>query len=203
MGKTGKSRGFTLIELLVVIGIIAVLIAASVGSYATITRVAEKSRASDLVHQVALALSTMYEHRGGQWPLRMAAAGEKGARLDDMVAYAFVEGETKYLSLSFSGGKLTGYDRFGVLDPWGMAILKRKGASSGSEAVQDHILWFAVDTDGDGIISGVSVGGETLDIRATAVVWGAGKDGRMEPYSRGVRGDDIYSWSVGQTKRVK
>ena len=196
-------KGFTLIEMLVVIGIIALLIGASIGGYSAVTRAAEKSRATDLAKQVALALATMYEQNDGQWPLRISMAGETGARLDDQAAYAFVSGGTKYLTLSASGGKLTGYDRFGVLDPWGTAILKQRGKSASLADVQDHLLWFAVDTDGDGIIAGATVGGESVDVRATAIVWCAGKDGKMEPYSRGLRKDDIYSWNVGQTKNVK
>ena len=215
-------RGFTLIEMLVVIGIIAVLIAASIGSYSGVMHLAEKSRAEDLVHQVATALTTMYQQNDGQWPVRMAMVGETGGRLDDQVAYAFVSGNTKYLTLDHSGGKLIGYDRFGVLDPWGVAILKRKGRSATLKDVasntSDHMLWFAVDTDGNGIIEGALVGGQSVNVRATAIVWCAGRDGVISPYpyagggsdSKGAnkgkssgRSDDVYSWTVGQTKDVK
>ena len=194
---------FTLIEMLVVIGIIAALIAASIGAYSGVTKAAEKTKAQDLVAQVALALATMYDQNGGEWPKRIAMVGEKGGRLDDLAAYALISGGTKYLTLEASGGKLVGYDRFGVLDPWGVQILKRKGRSASIGDVEDHLLWFAVDGDGDGIISGATVGGESVDVRATAIVWCAGKDGKMEPYSRGTRKDDVYSWNVGQTKNVK
>lgn len=201
-------RGFTLIEMLVVIGIIAVLIAASIASYSGVMRAAEKARAEDLVRQVATALATMYEQNNGQWPVRMAMVGEKGAQLDDQVAYAFVSGNTKYLTLDHSGGKLIGYDRFGVLDPWGLAIVKSKGRSAAKKDVSqdnsfDHLLWFAVDADGNGMIEGAMVGGEPVDVRATAIVWCAGRDGKIEPYTQGLRRDDVYSWTVGQTKDVK
>ena len=202
-------KGFTLIEMLVVIGIIGVLIAAALGSYSAVTKAAEKTRASDLVRQVAAALATLYEKSGGEWPLRMAMVGETGGPLDDQAAYGFVSSKdgTKYLTLDHSGGKLIGYDRFGVLDPWGLAILKRKGKGTTLSDVhndkQDHMLWFAVDTDGDGIISGATVGGESVDVRATAIVWCAGRDGKMEKYSVGRKKDDIYSWSDGQAKKVK
>jgi len=198
--KTGR-RGFTLIEMLVVIGIIAVLIGASLGSYSAVTKMAEKTRAKDLVGQVALALAAMYEQEEGQWPLRIAAVGESGGELDELVSYTFVSSEVKYLTLSHSGGKLTGYDKFGILDPWGVALIKQKGNSASFEECRPHRLWFAVDSDGDGIIKGVSVGGESVDIRATAVVWGAGKDGKMEPYTTGLHADDVYSWTVGQTRK--
>ena len=200
-------KGFTLIEMLVVIGIIAVLIAASIAAYSGVMRMAEKSRAEDLVHQVATALAAMYEQNDGQWPVRMAMVGETGGRLDDQAAYAFVSGNTKYLTLDHSGGKLVGYDRFGVLDPWGTAILKRKGRSATLSDIagdrSDHLLWFAVDADGDGKIVGAKVGGESVDVRATAIVWCAGRDGKIESYAQGLKKDDVYSWTVGQTKDVK
>lgn len=202
-----KKKGFTLIEMLVVIGIIAVLIAASIAAYSGVIRTVEKAKAQDLVHQVATALAAMYEQNGGQWPVRMAMVGETGGRLDDQVAFAFVSGDTKYLTLDHSGGKLIGYDRFGVLDPWGTAIVKSKGKKASLSDVagdkSDHMLWFAVDANGNGVIEGAMVGGESVNVRATAIVWCAGRDGKIEPYARGLRKDDVYSWAVGQTKDVK
>ena len=196
-------KGFTLIEMLVAVGIIATLIAALLGGYSAMIKSAERARATDLVKQVATALSALYEANGGAWPLRIAKTGETGGELDDLVAYSLVEGNTKYLALMHSGGKLIGNDRFGVLDPWGLAIMKQRGQSATLESVRKHLLWFAVDTDGDGIISGAKVGGEEVNVRATAIVWCAGKDGNMEPYSKGLRRGGIYSWTVGQTKDVK
>ena len=196
-------RGFSLIEMLVVMGIIAALIAASLGSYSAITKSAERARAVDLVKQVALGLSALYEKENGTWPPHLAMVGESGGRLDDLAGYALVAGGVKYISLDHGGGKLVGYDRFGVLDPWGVDILRRRGDAATAADVQDHLLWFAVDTDGDGIISGASVGGESVNVRATAIVWCAGKDGKMEPYSKGVKRDDVYSWTKGQTKDVQ
>ena len=203
-------KGFTLVEMLVVIGIIAALIAASLGGYSAVTKAAEKARGRDLVQQVSMALATMYEKTGGEWPPAIARVGETGGQLDDQAAYALVSNDegTHYLTLQASGGKLIGYDRFGVLDPWGLDIMKKGGNGVQRSAVSkgtdfDHLLWFAVDTDGDGIISGAQVGGESIDVRATAIVWGAGKDGKMEKYSLGRKKDDLYSWSDGQTKKVK
>jgi len=193
-------RGFTLVEMLVTLSIIIVLIAASIGSYSGITKAAEKARARDLAQQIAQALSSLYENENGQWPKLLASVGETGDVLNDLRGYCLVSGETQYLSLQASGGKLVGYDRFGVLDPWGTAIAKRKGSSTTLADVQDHLYHFAIDADGDGIIKGVQVGGSTLNIRATAVVWCGGKDGKIESYRKGLRGDDIYSWAEGQTR---
>ena len=66
-----------------------------------------------------------------------------------------------------------------------------------------HILHYALDLDGDGIISGANVGGETINVRATAIVWSVGPSGKIEAYSKGIMHDGIYSWTKGQTNSVK
>lgn len=203
-------RGFTLIEMMVAIGIIAVLIATMVGSYSSFTRTAEKAKCRELVFQVATALTTLYE-REGNWPRILAVQGKTDGKLDDKTAIALKD----YYSLNVSNGKLAGYDRFGIVSPWALDAIKRGGSSvslstvvstskkGGPKTVDDHILHFALDLDGDGIIEGAMVGGESVDVRATAIVWCAGRDGFMEPYSKGQKGDGVYSWSSGQTKKVK
>jgi prepilin-type N-terminal cleavage/methylation domain-containing protein len=211
-------KGFTLIEMLVVIGIIAVLVGASIGGFSAMTRTAERAKCQELVSNVATALTVMFQQEG-VWPKRLAKNGASDGQLDADAAYAFVSGTTKYLSLSASGGRLTGIDRFGVVSPWATALLKRRGNSaslsdvvsagpSGSMTVQDHILHYALDLDGDGIIQGASVGNQTIDVRATAIVWCGGKDGFVSPYpyangGKGGKTDDVYSWTPGQTKNVK
>ena len=211
-------KGFTLIEMLVVIGIIAVLVGASIGGFSAMTRTAERAKCQELVSNVATALTVMFQQEG-VWPKRLAKDGATDGQLDADAAYAFVSGSTKYLSLSASGGRLTGIDRFGVVSPWASALLKRKGASAslsdvvsagpnGSMTVKDHILHYALDLDGDGIIQGASVGNPTIDVRATAIVWCGGKDGFVSPYpyaggGKGGKNDDVYSWTPGQTKNVR
>ena len=211
-------KGFTLIEMLVVIGIIAVFVGASIGGFSAMTRTAERAKCQELVSNVATALTVMFQQEG-VWPKRLAKDGATDGQLDADAAYAFVAGSTKYLSLSSSGGRLTGIDRFGVVSPWATALLKRKGASAslsdvvsagpnGSMTVKDHILHYALDLDGDGIIQGASVGNQTIDVRATAIVWCGGKDGFVSPYpyaggGKGGKNDDVYSWTPGQTKNVR
>ena len=204
-------KGFTLIEMLVTIGIIAVLVAASIGSYSAVTRSAEKAKCRELVAQVATAMATLYQ-REGNWPKLLAQQGKTDGRLDAETAVTLKD----YLALNVDedGGKLVGYDRFGIVTPWAQTVIKRGGRNAtlgtavsaskhGEQTVEDHILHYALDLDGDGIIEGASVGGEKVDVRATVIVWCAGKDGYLEPYSRGQRGDDVYSWTPGQTKQVK
>jgi prepilin-type N-terminal cleavage/methylation domain-containing protein len=211
-------KGFTLIEMLVVIGIIAVLVGASIGGFSAMTRTAEKAKCQELVSNVATALTIMFQQEG-VWPKRLAKNGASDGQLDADAAYAFVAGTTKYLSLSVSGGRLAGIDRFGVVSPWASAHLKRKGSSAslsdvvsagpnGSMTVKDHILHYALDLDGDGIIQGASVGNQVIDVRATAIVWCGGKDGFVSPYpyaggGKGGKNDDVYSWTPGQTKNVQ
>ena len=203
-------KGFTLIEMLVVVGIIAALIAAAIGSYSGVTRAAEKAKCRELVAQVATALATLYQ-REGNWPKILALQGKTDGKLDAETAIALKD----YFGLNVDdNGKLAGYDRFGIVTPWAQTVIKRTGKEAttktvvsaskhGDHTVDDHILHYAIDLDGDGIIDGAMVGGESVDVRATAIVWCAGKDGYMEPYSKGVKRDDVHSWTPGQTQKVK
>ena len=214
-------RGFTLVEMLVVIGIIAILIGATVGGYSAMTKTAEKTQAQELVSNVATALTALFQDEG-VWPKRLAAQGKSDGKLDAKTAYALVAGTTKYLSLTTEGNQLAGHDRFGIVSPWAAKVVRRLGASAslsskvGTMTVDDHILHYALDLDGDGRILGANVGGRSVDIRATAAVWCAGKDGVVDPYpyaggsaqkganaARGQRSDDVYSWAPGQTKDVQ
>lgn len=225
MSANRMKKGFTLVEMLVVIGIIAILIGVSIGSYSAMTRAADKSKAQELVSNVATALTALYQAEGN-WPKRLAANGQTDGELNENNAVPLARG--KYFSLTTSGSgdtlKLAGLDRFGIVSPWAAAVIKRRGSSAqlsdivtGTTTVKDHILHYALDLDGDGIIRGANVGGASVDIRATAAVWCAGKDGVMSPYphaggSRSKKGsnravssqrsDDVYSWTPGQTRNV-
>ena len=211
-GPLRLTCGFTLIEMLVVIGIVAVLIGASIGGYAKMTKSAEKAKAQELVSNVATALTALFQQEGA-WPRRLARKAASGdGELDAETAYTLVAGTTKYLSLTTQGSRLAGLDRFGVVTPWATSVIKRKGLSAaltdkvtGSTAVKDHVLHYALDLDGDGIIE-ANVGGESVKIRATAAVWCIGKDGgdkgKPWPYAQGRKAGDIYSWTYGQTRKA-
>lgn len=198
-----RRSGFTLIEMLVVMGIIAALVAASLGGYSAMTQAAERTKCRELVKQVQTALETLYQ-KEGNWPKRLATEGKTDGKLDAKTAYAL----RKYFSLNADeeNGELVGLDKFGILSPWAANVLKRSGNNVSEETrkmIENHVLHFAIDLDGDGIIAGASVGGEAVDVRATAIVWCAGKDGKMEPYSKGLKRDDIHSWTPGQARQVK
>lgn len=200
-------RAFTLIEMLIVIGIIAVLTAASLAGFSSMRKSAERAKARELCLQVKTALEAIW-NADGVWPkkLREKSSGAD-SKLDDEAAYVLAS--RGMLTLTHSGGRVTGLDRFGIVTPWATEVIKRTGSSSslstpvGKATIQDHILRFKLDLDGDGIIDGANIGGESIDIRATAAVWCCGKDGKMETYKKGLKSDDIYTWTPGQTKNVK
>ena len=222
MTQKNFKPGFTLIEMLVVIGIIAILIGASIGGYSHMTHAADKTKAQELVSNVATALTALYQQEGN-WPKRLALNGATDGELDENVSIPLAKG--KYFSLTTTGSgsnmKLVGNDRFGIISPWAMAVVKRRGMSAtlddkvGTMTVRDHRIHYALDLDGDGIIKGASVGGNSVDIRATAAAWCGGRDGVIDPYPYGggkkSKGkdakagptDDVYSWTIGQTKDVQ
>lgn len=224
--RTGNRRGFTLIEMLVVIGIIAVLIGASLGGYSAMTKSADKQKAQELVSNVATALTALFNDKG-HWPAALLANNATSdAQLDEKAAYPLAVGN--YLSLSYDKGqkKTIGLDKFGVLDPWGLMALKRLGSGASkmtdvgaSVKLGDRVLHYAVDPDGSGIVN-AKVGGTPVSVRATAIVWCGGKDGIVSPYPYGGGGgsgergrntkgaskgrtDDVYSWTPGQTRNAK
>lgn len=205
-------KGFTLIEMLVVLGIIAALISATIGTYSAVRNAAEKARAQELVSNTATALTAIFNDNG-VWPLQLRQGVAK-QQLDASSAYPLAA-STKYMSLTTDGKSMTaGLDRFGIVTPWATSIIKRGGTSvslgsklGNGTTVEDNILYYALDLDGDGIIT-TKVGGDAISVRATAIVWCIGKsggnDGKPWPYKTGVRKkDDVYSWSFGQTLQVK
>lgn len=204
-------KGFTLIEILVVIGIIMVLIGVTVGGYSKMTKSAEKAKVQELVSNAATAL-TAYFQTEGSWPKRIQNGD---GRLDENQALVIARG---YISMTTdspnnpkAASKLMGLDRFGLVTPWAQARIKNLGTSAtldslvtGESTVRDHILYYAVDLDGNGLIEGKelqNISGIEF-IRATAAVWCCGKDGKYdEDYARGRRRDHVYSWSYGQTQK--
>lgn len=207
------NRGFTLIEMLVVIGIIAILVGASIAGFSSMTKTAEKAKAQELVSNAATALTALFQE-DGFWPKKLAIDGKTEGRLNENVCVPLAKG--RYFSLTYDAEtkKLTGHDRFGIITPWAMNLVKRLGTKaelsskvSPNATIEDHVLYYALDLDGDGVIKGANVGGESVDVRATAIVWSIGKSGGNKgkpwPYKQGLRKDDIYSWTPAQTKEVK
>lgn len=208
-----RKNGFTLLEMLVVIGIIAILGGASMLGYSKIVKSAKKAKTQELVSNAATALTHILSKNDGVWPDDLIARVSSGnGKLDADTAKVFIR--FSLLGLSYnqktangdsSQYRLTGKDRCGIVDADAEAVLKRSTqASTGTKVptggtIADHILRFAIDEDGDGITEAQVEGGGTLKIRATAVVWAAGPDGKVDYGSYG-RNDDVYSWRPAQIK---
>lgn len=183
-------KGFTLVEMLVVIGIIAVLTAASMAGYSSMTKTAEKTRAQELVSNVVTALTAIYQE-DGVWPKRLISGMQGESRLDAETCKPL----NRFMPLN-------GYDKFGIVTPWAVTVIKQKGnratlqTAVGSKKIEDHILRFAIDEDGDGITelpNSYIEGG--VKVRATACVWCCSKEGSFKAK------DIIKSWSKGQEVR--
>jgi len=221
MRKTSENlrAGFTLVEMFVVIGIILVLMGASVGGYSAMTKRAQKARGQELVSNVATALNILFQKQG-RWPTALLNEADGDGQLTAKAAACLAV--NKLISLSYTKVEkdgesfytLSGLDRYGIISPWAQAAVKNAGTSGGGTGlrvpsggtVKDHILHYALDKTGEGIVE-ASVGGVSVRIRANAVVWCSGMDGKEEPYpyagkgSKGRGGDDIYSWSPSQVEK--
>ena len=200
-------KAFTLVEMLVVIGILGILLGIAGYSFSAIAT-ADQTKGDEICHQVAEAMTQLFNEKG-RWPKALLSNnGAKEGKLDENAAYPL----RTLLSLSTENNRLSGYDRFGILTPWGMEVVRKRGKSASRSdkvrtggTIDDHTLRYALDLDGDGIIEGATIGGESVDVRATAIVWSCGKDGKIEAYSESMRhgSDDCFSWDKGKTEKVK
>lgn len=194
-------KGFTLIEMLVVIGILMVLMGASVAGYSSMTKSAEKAKARELVSNVNTALIALYQ-REGAWT-KPLIAGASGEHLLE-VAPALSLAKRGYLSLDMTDDRtsLEGYDKFGVVTPWAVAVIMQRGknvalsSKVGSKTIQDHILRYAIDDDGDGFTEVPAIGNaDAAKVRATACVWCCSKEGSFS------KKEAIKSWTPGMEVR--
>lgn len=206
--KISVKSGFTLIEMLVVIGIIAILSGALLMGFGRVTKAAQRAKAVEAVSEVAQALAILRQKNSNVWPSVVSGgyggADGNGKGMVKDVAKRF--GDAGLLGITVKNGLPIGISRCGVVDPWAEAVLKRsKDASEMSKVpsggtVQDHIIYFAVDLDDDGITV-ANVGGQAVEVRAEAIAWCAGADGVIAPYTQRGRSDDIYSWDKAKEKR--
>lgn len=206
-GRDKKKRGFTLLELMVVIGIIATLMGVLISSFAGAGESAEKAKVQDLVLSVKAAMETVL-NRNMAWP--QAVISNNNKQLDEDTAMVFVAEGLLGLATNKDKNKLMGQDRCGVVDHWAAAALKRSASTSGGGdkslkvgsgargTVEDHTLWYAVDTDGNGFTEISAKGIGSLKVRATVCVWAAGKDGEVADWKDAGRSDDVYSWTIDQ-----
>ena len=199
--------GFTLIEMLVVMGILAILIGAGMTTFSSATKKAQQARAREVVSNVATALEAIYQ-REGTFPRRVLGNGGRDGEMTADVAYELAKRNVMTLTYDSGKKKTVGADSCGILTPWGQDTVKRKGNRGVSDStkvpsggtIRDHRIHFAVDTEGRGYVN-ASVGGETVKIRASAVAWSCGRDGKIEKYTDGLRRDNCYSWSRQQVDK--
>lgn len=200
-------KGFTLIELMVVIGIIAILSGALMMGFGRVTKAAQRAKAVETVSQVAQALVILRQKNDGVWPAVLTSfGGSDGAGRGMTVDVAKKFAEYSMLGIAKKGSEPVGISRCGVVDPWAEAVLKRSSQANiasrvpSGGTVQDHIIYFAVDDDGDGVTA-ATVGGQQVNVRAEAIAWCAGADGVIAPYTQRGRSDDIYSWDKAKEKK--
>ena len=214
-----KSKsGFTMIEMLVVMGIIAILAGSMMAGFSRITKSAQRARAQETVSNVATSLTAMLQKKG-RWPTEEDGAikkygGSDGSGYGTVEQVARVFGKLGFMNISYKGGtgagmQLIGTDRCGIVDPWAQAVLKRSkgGQGSGKElkvpsggTVRDHVIYYAIDDDMDGITEAM-VCGERIRVRASAIAWAAGADGKLgSSYSKRSKdnSDNVYSWRRAQ-----
>lgn len=192
-------KAFTLIELLVVLAILGILMSVLIFVFTRAPDTAEKAKCEEYVKQVATALESLEMPP----PLLFNGANNENG-LDEKVAVP-IAGK---LGCKTEDGRLIGYDRFGIVTPWATTAIKNLGSAcslssevnvgSARGTIRDHRLRYALGRDGEVT---AMVGGQTVRIRANAAVWCGGADGIIEPYSKGVEGDDVYSWSPDKVIR--
>lgn len=198
-------KGFTLVEMLVVIGIIAILMGVAVAGFSKMTKTAERARAQELVSNTATALTQLFL-KEGVWPQKLIDNVNSLGRLDENVAFVLAKKKCMSLTMDESNRKLAGFDRFGIVTPWAMDAIKRAGESEGAgsiavggKSLSEHILYFAIDLDGDGITE-IKREGSALRVRATACVWCCDKDGSLTSVNTATRlgKGGIFSYTVNQ-----
>lgn len=205
-----QNNGFTLIEMLVVLAIIGILMGALLAGFSHVTRAAQKARAQELVSNVSTAFNVMLQ-TNGIWPasynnaLKLyGGADGNGKGCVENVARVFAE--KGLLGINLQSGQLKGADKFGIVSPWAQNVLKRSPTANvmtpvpTGGTIRDHIIYYAIDDDMDGIVE-AKVCGETIKVRASAIVWCAGADGKLgTSYRKRTKEnqDNVYSWRRNQ-----
>ena len=124
-----KRKGFTLIEMLVVIGIIATLMGVTIASVSKFLKSAEKARCQELVANAATAITALYQKEGA-WPRALITNHNSDQGLDEKAALPLAKGGYMTLTVNSAGNQLSGYDRFGIVSPWALAVVKARGTSA-------------------------------------------------------------------------
>ncbi|MDA3923743.1 MAG: type II secretion system protein [Kiritimatiellae bacterium] len=204
--EKNRKKGFTLIEMLVIIGIIGILSGALITSMSHLKVTAKRARAQAAVSDAYTALNMFLQDPdvGGEWLPSMITALE----MDEAVCKALAEAHKLDLSIAEDSANSTSLDRFGFLDEWGRAALKRnpsitEATQKGFDGIniEDHRIQFRLDLNLDGYVDGSEGSPKGLKIRSNVLVWSRGPDGKDDsessiryPY------DDLISWDHGKVK---
>jgi len=191
-------KGFTLLEMMVVIGIIAILLASFMVVSSRVKDSAAKTKLNEQVHDVQVALVELHRKVGG-WPEKILTEASGGHRMTKDVARIFAKNSLLGISHRKGNYDPEGIHRCGIVTPWAEDVLNRSKQAGDSTrvpaggTVTDHMLYFAVDADDNGVVEQSE--GAPVDVRAQAVVWSAGPDGVLG------NADDVKSWQSGQEKK--
>ena len=209
LNPSSLRNGFTLVEMLVVIGMLGILAATLIASFSHVKTTARQTQAQALVAETATAFN-IYLQQEREWP----AAWLDATEMDENVCAIF---QTKHLldltTWSTNGVAINknSLDRFGELDPWGRAALRRNpGITSASAVVEggrkisDHRIQYRLDRNYDGYVDAGEGSPKGAKIRASVLVWSRGPDGRDAADQPGrYPGDDRLSWNYGQSRSEK
>ncbi len=199
-------KGFTLIEMLVVLCIIGIIMGALLAGFGHVTRAAQKARAQELVSNVVTSLTIMLQ-TNGVWPSDYNNAlklygGKDGNSAGCVENVARVFASRGLMGVNIDNSTLKGVDKFGIVSPWAQNVLKRSQSANASTPVptggtiRDHIIYYAIDTDLDGIVE-AKVCGDNVKVRGSAIAWCAGADGKLgSSYRKRTKEnqDNVYSW---------
>ncbi len=186
-----RRSGFTLVEMLVVIGLIGVLAGVLVTSMSHLKVAAKQSHAQSLVSEAATAL-TLYLQGNRSWSVEMLSATELDQTICAQLQLKRHGGPFLDVTSVNDDGTMNknSLDRYGLLDPWGRAMLKANPNLTES-AVRDHRIQIRLDKNLDGYVDSSEGTPGGARIRASAIAWSRGPDGKD-----GTR-DDRFSWSQG------
>jgi len=210
MRESKRRGGFTLLEMLVIIGIIGLLMAVLLPSFGYIQQIARQSRAQTLVCDAATSLTTYVQYQRA-WPDDiLKSKGYFDRRVCGLLREEGLLDVTTYKdSNKYEKDEVdpNSPERFGLLDPWGQAYLKRNPKLASVDdlvgnpprPLRDHLLQFRIDSDFNGKVDGEDTfGGAPLgqSVRASAIVWSRGPSGKDDTGSGKYPKENRLSWAL-------